>query len=176
VTDRVTQAYLDDETAHGVMGRLDLPPHLEAVHGHRLVDRPFFLDEYTAHDVAADMMDLFELLFTLPKKLFDGSFTRFAEALGIAPEETALLGSDRPPMHGRADIHRVGDDFRLLELNAGPQLAGVDLGELSHAIHREPGSSRSCASTTSATSTRWRNCSTPSAATAPSRSSKRAAG
>lgn len=139
VTDRVTQAYLDDESVHGVMGRLDLPPHLEAVYGHRLVDRPFFLDEYTAHDVAADVMDLFELLFTLPKKLFDGSFTQFADALGIAPEQAALLGSDRPPMHGRADIYRVGDGFRFLELNAGSQLGGADLGELSRAIHRDPG-------------------------------------
>ncbi|WP_033436555.1 hypothetical protein [Saccharothrix sp. NRRL B-16314] len=139
MTDHVTQAYLDDESLHGVMGRLDLPPHLEAAYGHRLVGRPFFLDEYTAHSVAADVLDFFELLFALPKKMFDGSFTRFADALGIPPAEAALMGSDRPPMHGRADIYRVGDDFRLLEINAGSSLGGPDLGELARAIHENPG-------------------------------------
>ncbi|MEU4769584.1 hypothetical protein AB0H12_40805 [Actinosynnema sp. NPDC023794] len=139
MTDHVTQAYLDDESLHGVMGRLDLPPHLRAAYAHRLVDRPFFLEEYTAHRVAADVMDFFELLFSLPRKVFDGSFTRFADALGIPPEEAAIMGSDRPPMHGRADIHRVGDGFRLLGINAGTQVDGPDLGELARVIHEDPG-------------------------------------
>ncbi|MFE9744618.1 hypothetical protein ACFYOT_06915 [Saccharothrix saharensis] len=139
MTDHVTQAYLDDESLHGVMAGLDLPPALRAAYGHRLVDRPFFLDEYTAHDVAADVMDFFELLFSLPRRMFDGSFTRFAEALGIPPAEAAIMGSDRPPMHGRADIYRVGDGFRLLEINAGSQLGGPDLGELARVIHADPG-------------------------------------
>ncbi|MCE6995792.1 hypothetical protein LZG04_13415 [Saccharothrix sp. S26] len=139
MTDHVTQAYLDDEGLHGVMRRLDLPPALRAAYGHRLVDRPFFLEEHTAHRIAADVMDFFELLFSLPKRMFDGSFTRFAEALGIPPAEAAIMGSDRPPMHGRADIYRVGDDFRLLEVNAGSQLGGPDLGELARVIHENPG-------------------------------------
>jgi hypothetical protein len=139
VTDHVTQAYLADESLHGVMGRLDLPPHFAANYGHRLVNRPFFLEEYTAHSIAADVMDFFELLFALPKKMFDGSFTRFADALGIPPAEAALMGSDRPPMYGRADVYRVGDDqFRLLEINAGSQLGGTDLGELARVIHEDP--------------------------------------
>lgn len=139
MTDHVTQAYLDDEGLHGLMGRLDLPPGLRDAYGHRLVNRPFFLDERTAHDVAADVLDFFELLFSLPGKLFGGSFTRFAEALGIPPAEAALMGSERPPMHGRADIYRVGDGFRLLEVNAGSQLGGPDLGELARVIHADPG-------------------------------------
>lgn len=139
MTDHVTQAYLDDESLHGVMGRLDLPPHFAAAYGDRLAGRPFFLAQRTAHRVAADVLDFFELLFSLPHKLFDGSFTRYADALGIPREETALMGSDRPPVHGRADIYRVGDDVRLLEINAGSQLGGPDLGELARAIHRDPG-------------------------------------
>ncbi|WP_367134450.1 hypothetical protein [Saccharothrix sp. HUAS TT1] len=139
MTDHVTQAYLDDESLHGVMGRLDLPPHFATAYGHRLVGRPFFLEEHTAHRVAADVMDFFELLFSLPTKLFGGSFTRYAEALGIPPEEVAIMGTDRPPVHGRADIYRAGDDLRLLEINAGSQLGGTDLGTLARAIHREPG-------------------------------------
>jgi hypothetical protein len=84
-------------------------------------------------------MDFFELLFSLPRRMFDGSFTRFAEALGIPPAEAAIMGSDRPPMHGRADIYRVGDEFRLLEINAGSQLGGPDLGELARVIRADPG-------------------------------------
>ncbi|MDQ2582769.1 hypothetical protein [Saccharothrix yanglingensis] len=138
MTDRVTEAYLADESLHGVMGQLDLPPHFAANYGHRLVGRPFFLEEAVAHEIAADLLDFFQLLFTLPGRFFGGSTARFAEALGLPPAEAALMSAERPPMHGRADIYRVGDRFRLLEVNAGAQLGGPDLGELSRAIHEAP--------------------------------------
>ncbi|QFZ23651.1 hypothetical protein [Saccharothrix syringae] len=138
MTDRVTQAYLSDESLHGVMGRLDLPPCLEAAYGHRLVNRPFFLEEAVAHEIAADLLAFFELLLTLPRRFFNGSFKDFAAALGLPPEEAALMSADRPPLHGRADIYRDGDRFRLLEVNAGSQLGGPDLGELARVIRETP--------------------------------------
>lgn len=138
MTDHVTKAYLADETLHGVMRRLDLPPRLGAAYGHRLVDRPFFLEETVAHEVAADLLAFFDLLFSLPGRFFGGSFTRFADALGIPAAEAALMSAERPPRHGRADIYRDGDRFRLLELNAGSQLAGVDLGDLARVVLEAP--------------------------------------
>ncbi|MFT7836214.1 hypothetical protein Q5530_08670 [Saccharothrix sp. BKS2] len=138
MTDRVTQSYLSDEGVHGAMGRLDLPPCFEANYGHRLVGRPFFLQDSVAHEIAADVLALFDLLSTLPARFFGGSFTRYAAALGIPPEEAALMSADRPPRHGRADLYRVGDRFRLLELNAGAHLGGVDLGELARVMQETP--------------------------------------
>ncbi|MBB5954639.1 hypothetical protein FHS29_001209 [Saccharothrix tamanrassetensis] len=138
MTDRVTRAFLSDESLHGVMERLDLPPALRAVYGERLVPRPFFLERSVAERVAEDIRQLFDLLVSLPARLFDGSLARFAGALGIPPAQVALLSAERPPFHGRADIYRVGDGFRLLEFNSGSQLGGRDLGDLARAIHEVP--------------------------------------
>lgn len=134
----VTEAYLADESVHGVMGRLDLPPSVEAAYGDRLAPRPFFLDRMTADRVAADLKAFFDLLISLPAKLFDGSLARFAAALGIPPAEVALMSAERPPFHGRADIYRVGERFRLLEFNSGSQLGNRDLGDLARAILNVP--------------------------------------
>jgi hypothetical protein len=134
----VTEAYLADERVHGVMGQLDLPPNLDAAFGDRLAPRPFFLDRTTADRVAADLRAFFDLLISLPARLFDGDLDRYARALGIPPAQAALTAADRPPFHGRADIYRVGDDFRLLEFNSGSQLGNRDLGELARAILEVP--------------------------------------
>jgi hypothetical protein len=134
----VTEAYLADESVHGVMGRLDLPPNVGTVYGKRLVPRPFFLDRTTADRVSADLKAFFDLLTSLPARFFDGSLARFAEALGIPPAEVALMSAERPPFHGRADIYRVGEQFRLLELNSGSQVGGRDLGDLARAILEVP--------------------------------------
>ncbi|MEU5691386.1 hypothetical protein [Actinosynnema sp. NPDC020468] len=134
----VTEDYLADESLHGVMRGLALPPALRAQYGHRLVDRPFFLDRVTADAVAADVRAFFELLYSLPGRMFGGSVPRFARALGIPPEEAELMGDDRPPVYGRADLYRVGDGFRLLEINAGAQLGGHDLGEIARVLNDDP--------------------------------------
>ncbi|MFL6125394.1 hypothetical protein [Actinophytocola sp.] len=134
----VTEAYLRDESVHGVMDRLDLPPDVEALYGDRLVPRPFFLDRGTADRVSADLKAFFDLLVSLPARLFGGSLTRYAAALGIPPAEAALMSAERPPFHGRADIYRVGEQFRLLEFNSGSQLGGRALGDLAHAILEVP--------------------------------------
>ncbi len=138
MTDRVTQAFLSDESLHGVMGRLELPPAVHAVYGERLVSRPFFLERDVAERVATDIRAFFDLLVSLPERLFGGSLVRFAETLGIPPEQAALMSAERPPFHGRADIYRVADGFRLLEFNSGSQLGGRDLGDVARAIHETP--------------------------------------
>jgi hypothetical protein len=134
----VTEAFLADAGLHGVMGRLDLPPRLAEVYGHRLVPRPFFLEREVADRVAGDVRAFFDLLYSLPTRLFGGSLAKCAEALGVPAEQVALMTTDKPPFHGRADIYRVGDGFRLLEFNSGSQLGGRDLGDVARAIHEVP--------------------------------------
>ncbi|MEU4802354.1 hypothetical protein [Actinosynnema sp. NPDC023587] len=138
MTDHVTRAFLADESLHGVMERLDLPPALAAVYGHRLVPRPFFLDRATADSVASDVRAFYDLLTSLPDRLFGGSLARFGDALGVPPEQLALMSAQPPSFHGRADIYRVGDEFRLLEFNSGSQLGNRDFGDISRAIHEAP--------------------------------------
>lgn len=138
MNDPVTRAYLSDPGLHGVMARLELSPALAALYAHRLVPRPFFLDRATADRVAADVLAVFELVTSLPERLFGGSLARFADALGVPPAQVALMSAQRPRYHGRADIYRVGDGFRLLEINSGSQLGNRDLGDLARAIHEAP--------------------------------------
>jgi hypothetical protein len=134
----LTQAFLADESLHDVMAGLDLPPALHDVYGHRLAPRPFFLDRAEADRVAEDLRRFYDLLLSLPHRRFGGSLTRCAEALGVPPQEAALMSAEPPPFHGRADLYRVGDGFRLLEFNSGSQLGGTDLGDVARAIHESP--------------------------------------
>lgn len=134
----LTRAFLADESLHGTMADLDLPPALDAVYGHRLAPRPFFLPRTEADRVAHDLRRFYDLLLDLPHRLFDGSLTRCAEALGVPPQEAALMSAEPPPFHGRADLYRVGDGFRLLEFNSGSQLGGTDLGDIARAVHESP--------------------------------------
>lgn len=134
----LTRAFLADQSLHGVMADLDLPPALDAVYGHRLAPRPFFLDRAEADHVAEDVRRFYDLLLSLPHRLFGGSLTRCAEALGVPPEQAALMSADPPPFHGRADLYRVADGFKLLEFNSGSQLGGTDLGDIARAIRESP--------------------------------------
>nr|BFE47593.1 hypothetical protein GCM10017745_10200 [Saccharothrix mutabilis subsp. capreolus] len=134
----LTRAFLADESLHGVMADLDLPPALDAVYGHRLAPRPFLLDRAEADRVTEDVRRFHDLLLSLPRRLFGGSLTRCAEALGVPPEEAALMTADPPPFHGRADLYRTTDGFKLLEFNSGSQLGGTDLGDIARAIKESP--------------------------------------
>ncbi|MFE5406345.1 hypothetical protein ACFQ9Z_34430 [Streptomyces sp. NPDC056580] len=123
-----------------VVDRLDLPPRFRAAYDGRLTSRPFFARESVLQDLARDLAALYDLLTSVPERMYDGDVGRYAEALNIPPAEAALMrrvDDHRPPLHARADLYRDGDSFTLLELNIGSQLGGIDLAEMSRALLRD---------------------------------------
>lgn len=102
--DDVTREYLELCRAQGsplrdVVGALALPPRFRQAYEARLTSRPFFASERALRDVAQDLAGLYDLLLSLPGRLFDGNVDRYAAALNIDPVEAGLMRrlGDRPP-------------------------------------------------------------------------------
>ncbi|GAA1228886.1 hypothetical protein GCM10009665_19150 [Kitasatospora nipponensis] len=132
--DRTTELYLEECRAPGsrlrhAVADADLPPVLTRTSGHRLLPRPLFVPEAELRAFERDADALFDVLVSLPARLFDGDHGRFHAALGVGARESALLrrlGASPPPRYGRTDMYHDGDGFKLLEFNIVSQLGGID--------------------------------------------------
>jgi hypothetical protein len=142
VTDHVTDRYLQECLRPGsqlrqVMAEATFPPRFFESCGKRLLGRPFFIEEAQIRRVADDLVHLFDLLVSLPGRLFGGDLDRYCEVLGIDRRRAALMrrfGGGRPTLYGRADLYHDGTSFKLLEFNVGSELGGTDRAEISRAL------------------------------------------
>ncbi len=142
MTDRVSERYVQECLAGGglrtAMLDAELPPALFSSAGQRLLDRPLFAGGAEMQAFADDVIGLFELITSLPERLFDGDLDRYCAALRIDGRKAALmrrLGGGKPPLYGRADMYHDGTSFKLLEFNIASELGGVDrAGEIPRAL------------------------------------------
>ncbi|MFE0673965.1 hypothetical protein [Streptomyces sp. NPDC058867] len=91
--------------------------------------RPVFLGGEELARLAGDLDHLLTALDSLPEKLFGGDFGAFARAVGLSePQVEAVLQNrgERMTRQSRADLVCDGDGFKLLELNIGSAIGGVD--------------------------------------------------
>ncbi|WP_414166480.1 hypothetical protein ACMATS_00960 [Streptoverticillium reticulum] len=100
----------------------------------RLLARPLFVDEPALQAAADDLLTLFDVLASLPDRLFDGDLDAYWAAVGGEPGPVPLLRRWAPEQprarFGRADLHRGEHGFSLLEFNIGGGVGGFELGEL----------------------------------------------
>jgi len=130
------------------MGADELP-----VAAHRSVDlgpssyngrcstRPVFLDSQERLRLEDDLGNLHSALIALPERLFGGDLGAFARAAGMTEAQvTAILRtqSQTPTRLGRADLYHDGEDFRLMELNMGSTVGGLDNSMLNRAFLTHP--------------------------------------
>ncbi|WP_258023917.1 hypothetical protein [Streptomyces bambusae] len=113
------------------------------IYGSAFLTRPVFLGRGESRELGARLSRLYDLLLTLPDRLFDGDLRAFTTALGWSPAQiSATLRADgRPrelPRSARADLYREKEGFRLLELNGGSPLGGWDIALLNEALLQEP--------------------------------------
>jgi hypothetical protein len=144
---RVTEAYLADCAApdsrlRHARAELDVSDTKRAAWP-RLLPRPVVVDEAEYRAFGRDLVTVYDLVTSLPQRLFDGDFERFRTALGIDDVHHALmsrlLGAGPPPLYGRADVYYDGSAFKLLEYNIGSALGGLDMvGTLPKAYLRVP--------------------------------------
>jgi hypothetical protein len=142
----ITHRYLDD-----VAGRPETLPLIDRMFADspllhvfpfssRLLPRPMFLSWEEKTGLERDLLGVYRLLESLPGRLFGGDLRRYAEAIGLTPAETELAvrtaTSWPPPLIARGDLYRSADGFKLLELNVGSPLGGLQSAELNRAMLR----------------------------------------
>lgn len=122
--------------------RLMLPPAFRRRWGPSLLQRPFYIQEDLAATVEADLLAIFDLIVSLPERLFDGDAWRYCRALGLPEDAVQVLApitaAHPPERYGRADLYFNGSSFRLLEFNIAADLGGTEHSILNHALLAQP--------------------------------------
>lgn len=142
MTNHVTQAYNDECRAPGstlldVVAQAKFPQRYFECFGERMLPRPFFIAEDEIRGSADDLIQVFQILVSLPERMFGGDLDAYCAQLDIGAREAALMRriSGAPPaLFGRSDLYHDGTGLRLLEFNVGSQLGGIDQAQVLPAL------------------------------------------
>jgi len=107
----------------------------------RSLSRPTFLDHAAISRLSSDLEQLHLALTGLPDRLFGGDMAAFARAVGATETQADIIlrGSGSTPSRmGRADFYLDDSGFRLLEINWGAALGGLDGAVLNREMMRQP--------------------------------------
>lgn len=111
-------------------------------YGGTLLARPVVLSEEHAHRTGADLLALLRLLVSLPRRLDGGDLDAFAARVRIPPALRPLVVQGdvrRLPLYARGDLLDDGEELRVVELNVGSELGGVDAAQMARAWLAAPG-------------------------------------
>jgi hypothetical protein len=103
--------------------------------------RPVFLEHAEFSVLRDDLLALRAALASLPVRLFGGDVATFARAVGMTGAQVTAIErtGGRPPTRlGRADLFRDETAFRVLELNLGSALGGLDNALLNRVFLTDP--------------------------------------
>lgn len=120
---------------HACMSRLDLPGSA----GKRL-HRPLFAPKEDLAQVGADVQALVQLMSATYRRHY-GSVDSFLTAQAVSPQMRQLveLGSvGDTPLHVRADVLCSDSEFRIVEINIGTGLAGIDIAKVNRSLLSQP--------------------------------------
>lgn len=134
MTNRTTAAYVAGCAADGSGLRTaglvaDFSSVLSDKVARRVLPRPLFVDDAEIRRFADDAVRVFDLITSLPARLFDGDLRAYCAALRIPESWYPLLtrlGGGPPPLYARADMYHDGGSFQLLEFNIESNLGGLD--------------------------------------------------
>ncbi|AIR99425.1 hypothetical protein [Streptomyces glaucescens] len=138
----VTELYNKESLAEGsplptIMGEVEKDPKLAGWTGSYL-PRPLFVERREIEAFADDVLALFDVVTSLPERLFDGDLDAYCAALSIDDGRKQLitrLGGTTPPRYGRADMYHDGTSFKLLEIGIASEVGGADrAGEIPRAL------------------------------------------
>lgn len=143
---RLGQAYGEQLAGHASAGHPAAAARdsatLTLAYRDRFLNGPAFLSEAERRTVVQDLHTVYGLLRSLPERVFGGSVTALAEAVGMNPLQTVLItrsartGSLLPL--GRADLYHDGTGFRLLEFNITSALGGFENADINRAMLAYP--------------------------------------
>jgi hypothetical protein len=117
--------------------RLEFEQFFGKTWGARQLARPLFVPEAHLRQAADDLRALFELMFTLPRRSYDGDLPRMCADLGMDEQAAALACAaaeqTHAPLYTRPDLYYDGASFTLLETNTGTECGGVDAAAINEA-------------------------------------------
>ncbi|HEV2451433.1 MAG TPA: hypothetical protein VGS62_05865 [Streptosporangiaceae bacterium] len=142
----LTAGYLEAVAASGATARdlLGVIPDagLLATGGRpRYLSRPLFLGEAEVRRLNDDLRHVRAALVSLPGRLYGGDLAAFAAAAGLTGDQAAAVLRTRAAKVtelARADMYAGPSGLRLLELNFGSPVDGIDNGDLCRAMLRHP--------------------------------------
>ncbi|RZU52369.1 hypothetical protein EV385_4227 [Krasilnikovia cinnamomea] len=108
----------------------------------RLLNGPAFLGADERAALTLDLRTIYGLLRSLPERVFGGSVTALAEAVGMTAQQRALTARSARTgaLHplGRADLYHDGTRFQLLEFNITSALGGFENADINRAMLAYP--------------------------------------
>jgi hypothetical protein len=144
MTDHVTNDYVSeclsrDSALRNIVAQGRFPQKYYDCFGDRMMARPFFISEEEIRGSAEDLRRVFDILVSLPERLFDGDLGEYCAELDISKRHAALMqrmSDGRPTLFGRSDLYHDGTSLRLLEFNVGSQLGGIDQAQVLPSLMR----------------------------------------
>jgi hypothetical protein len=144
LTTRYLRAVKDrGATASELLGKLPESEMLNVYYHGRYLPRPLFLGQQEVSQLYSDLANLRSALVSLPSRLYGGDLAAFARAVGATElQVSAVLRSKGSGVdvtrQTRADLYVDSTGFRLLELNMGSALGGMDNADMARALLEHP--------------------------------------
>jgi hypothetical protein len=107
----------------------------------RCLTRPVFLEGAEVAALGRDVEQLHAALASLPGRLFGGDMAAFAHAVGATDLQARAImraAPATPTQLSRTDFYTDEGGFRVLEVNVGSTLGGLDNGLLNEALLTHP--------------------------------------
>jgi hypothetical protein len=107
----------------------------------RALTRPVFLGAQEYRQVTDDVNQLYRAITALPDRLFAGDLAGFARAVGMNEAQVSAVmrtRGDGPTRLARADLQLADDGFRMLEMNLGSTMGGLDNALLNQGMLSQP--------------------------------------
>ncbi|HEY3631837.1 MAG TPA: hypothetical protein VGL21_13095 [Jatrophihabitantaceae bacterium] len=141
----ITDEYLDEVTDRGPRASEVRTSMLDDVAGTwyqtGYLSRPIFLARAGFRQLAADLDVLVTAILDLPQRFYGGDIEACARAVGlVGPQVEAVVRSSSPAPSrlARADLYQDESGFRLIEMNMGSNLGGLDNAVLNEAMLKTP--------------------------------------
>ncbi|MFC5180686.1 hypothetical protein [Actinomadura harenae] len=140
----LTDAYLQASAgipARDLLGELPQSDFLNALYKGRYLSRPVFLGHEEHQRLVADLDNFRTALTSLPDRLYGGDLTAFARAVGMSELQVSAVMRSRGPAPtrvGRLDMYADTSGLRVLEVNMGGALGGLDCADMSRALLEHP--------------------------------------
>jgi len=141
----LTEAYLEGFAASGLTASQILeavrPSVVDTTYFGRSLSRPVFLSYQQIEQLGTDIDRLHAALTGLPRRIFGGSLTAYARAVGVHERqiEAVVRGSAGTPSRmGRVDMYLDEQGFQVLEVNYGGGLGGLGGAVINKAMAAQP--------------------------------------